>query len=201
MGGKLPRTLYRPQFNDYLIVFYISTLSIFNGGVLMRTSIISSFLLLAYSIAAMSHPGINDIPSAPHGASFVTPFVGGMPVFCTAFNNQPVALVSDHLLNDVGAARNINGQLVIFMNPHVLLSLPNENQLFWYAHECAHVNIRTVNEDLADCAAVKLGRQQGWLTAQGIQSLCTYFQGNPGDWTHSPGPVRCQKMAACYYAP
>ena len=157
--------------------------------------------LVTWTVDASGHPGINDIPSAPHGAFFYRPYVGGRPMQCTASNGQPVAVVSDHLLNDVGAARNFNGQMVIFMNPHVLLNLPNENQLFWYAHECAHVNIPTANEDLADCAAVKLGRRQGWLTPGGMQSLCAYFQGNLGDWTHSPGPIRCQKMVACYQAP
>jgi hypothetical protein len=159
------------------------------------------YFLVLLPLMASAHPGVNDIPSAPHGAYFYSPMIGGEQGNCSAFNGQPVAVFSDHMLNDVGAARNINGQWWILMNPHVLLGLPNENQKFWYAHECAHVHLPTSNEDQADCWAVKVGRSQGWLTLNGIQSLCTYFQGNLGDWTHSPGPLRCQNMAACFASP
>ena len=165
----------------------------------MRSKITAVFLL--FTCTAIAHPGINDIPSAPHGAWYFQPIIGGLVQACRANNGQPVAVFSDHLLNDVGAANIINGQSVIFMNPHILLNLPNENQLFWYLHECAHVSIPTRNEDVADCAAVKYGRDNGWITPQGIHSICTYFQGNPGDWTHSPGYVRCQNMSACYQTP
>jgi hypothetical protein len=158
-------------------------------------------LLLGFTGSAQAHIGVNDIPSAPHGAYFYQPMIGNIQGSCIAANGQPVPLISDHTLNDVGKADSWNGQWVIFMNPHVLTYMPAENQQFWYAHECAHVSLPTMNEDQADCAAVKIGRNQGWLSPAGINSLCYYFQGNPGDWTHSLGPVRCQNMTLCYAVP
>jgi hypothetical protein len=165
---------------------------------LMITLLVAHFVFQSNSFG---HPGNNDIPSAPHGATYVSPLIGGMPMVCTAPNGVPVLTVSNHLLNDVGAVQPYNGALAIFMNPHVLLRLPAENQRFWYAHECAHIIVPTTDENTADCTAVKFGRSQGWLTLGGIQSLCDYFQQNPGDWTHAPGPVRCQYMRQCYQAP
>lgn len=169
------------------------------GGMYMRNSLL--FVVLAQCSVVLAHPGINDIPSAPHGAAFIQPLIGGMPFTCFAANGQAVSTFSNHLLPDVGHAGFVAGQWVISMNPHVLLSMPMENQRFWYAHECAHVQLPTANEDVADCYAAKVGRRQGWLSPQGIHSLCVYFQNNPGDWSHRPGPARCQNIAACYSQP
>lgn len=196
------RYCVKTENNPSLGTFHVGrqcSLSLKGGNMFKRTSLLL-VVLTQYSVV-LAHPGINDIPSAPHGATFMRPMIGGMPFTCIAANGQAVPTLSNHLLPDVGRADIIAGHSVISMNPHVLLSMPPENQRFWYAHECAHVHLPTTNEDVADCYATKIGRNQGWLSPQGIQSICAYFQSNPGDWSHSPGPARCQNIATCYSQP
>ena len=131
--------------------------------------------------------------------------VGGVPVSCVDFAGRPVALIADPTLPDVGAARIFNGQPVIVMNPQVLNRQPQVLQLFWYAHECAHhvlghvVHMSPMNESMADCWAVKTGRQHQWFPPAGFEALAQVIGNSPGSiWGHLPGPARLENMRACY---
>jgi hypothetical protein len=131
--------------------------------------------------------------------------IAGIPVSCRDFRGVPVALVPDPTLPDVGAARIVNNQPVIFMNPAVLNVQAPAMQLFWYAHECGHhalghmVNLNQMSEAQADCWAVRTGRSQGWFPPQAFQLLIATLGNSPGDfWGHLPGPARIRNMAACY---
>jgi hypothetical protein len=131
--------------------------------------------------------------------------IAGVPVSCYDFQSRPVALVPAPNLPDVGAARIVNNQPVIFMNPAVLGPQAPVMQLFWYAHECAHhvlghlAMIARTNEANADCWAVKTGRSQGWFPPQAFQLLVLTLGNSPGSvWGHLPGPARIQNMWNCY---
>jgi len=131
--------------------------------------------------------------------------VAGVPVSCVDFAGRSVALVADPTLPDVGAARIVYGQPVILMNPVVLNRQTRELQLFWYAHECAHhalghmVNPGPTNEAMADCWAVRTGRQQRWFPPASFQALAQVLQNSPGSiWGHLPGPARLRNMWSCY---
>lgn len=87
----------------------------------------------------------------------------------------------------------------IVLDSMFLASAPLPVQIFTYAHECGH-HVVGLNETAADCWAARIGRQQGWFTAQTMQFLVQAFQWNPGDWTHAPGPVRLQNIWSCFQA-
>lgn len=111
--------------------------------------------------------------------------LGGMPMLCgpAATAIQPIP--------DVAIARPEG----IYLNP-ALFSLPGTLQQFIYAHECAHMQ-GILNEAAADCWAIRTGRNQGWFPPPAFGLLIQFFQNNPGDWTHAPGPVRLQNLANC----
>lgn len=100
-------------------------------------------------------------------------------------------------VNDVGTA-NPGG--VIYLNPNLLASSSTSMKLFWAAHECGHF-VTGPDESMADCWAIRTGRNQGWFPPQVFAEMGGVFRSNPGDFTHAPGVVRLQRMADCYCAP
>ena len=119
------------------------------------------------------------------------PMIGGVPVSC---NGIPTIVAP---INDIGRA--VPGQIIL--NP-ILFQMPAPIQLFVYAHECGHHQpMIGLNEAAADCWAIKLGRNQGWLPPNVTNMIAAAFVNSPGDWTHAPGPFRVQQMAACYNTP
>ena len=119
----------------------------------------------------------------------LNPVIGGVPVSCRG----AVTIVAP--IDDI--ARAVPGQIIL--NP-MLFQLPPVVQVFVYAHECAHQIVGS-NEMAADCWAIKLGRNQGWLPAAAIGVIQQYFGNSPGDWTHEPGPTRIARMQSCYASP
>lgn len=85
----------------------------------------------------------------------------------------------------------------INLNWPLYSSQPPAVQAFVYAHECAH-HLYGSDENIADCWAVKIGRNQGFLNPGSIQQICSAVYLSPGDWSHFPGPQRCQNMIACF---
>lgn len=132
--------------------------------------------------------------------------IAGVPVYCADFRGIPVTLFPDATLPDVGRATlGPNGEPVMILNPAVMNRLPPTMQLFWYAHECAHhvlghmANPGPANESMADCWAVRTGRDQGWFPPQAFEQLVYTLGNSPGSvWGHLPGPARIQNMASCY---
>lgn len=167
----------------------------------MKTSnIVASVCALSLFLTVTAHAYPSAPPVAPHGSRYVTPFIGGIQVSCTDAFGTPVVLVSNHLLTDVGMATFENGAPVIYMNPYVLMQLPEALQRFWYGHECAHHRLGP-GEEAADCWSVRKGRDQGWLTRADLDTMAVYMTGNRGDSTHLPGPQRVAQMRACFDAP
>ena len=85
----------------------------------------------------------------------------------------------------------------IILNPRMLAGLPDAVRLYVYAHECGH-QIFGARETKADCYAVRRGKREGWLDAEGMDQICTFLAPHPGDWVHPPGPKRCELMRACF---
>ena len=87
----------------------------------------------------------------------------------------------------------------ILLHP-MLASYPTGVKLLVYTHECAHQFVGP-NEVAADAWAIKLGRNQGWINPQVLNQICQAVFFSPGDWTHFPGPQRCQMMIHAYQTP
>jgi len=117
--------------------------------------------------------------------------IDGIPVNCGG-----ASTVLTQGLGDV--AKAIPGRILIDID--AFQTLPTGVKLFVYAHECGH-QIYGPNENTADCFAVKLGRNQGVIDYNVLQSICQSVYFSPGDWTHMPGPLRCQQMLACFTTP
>ncbi len=151
--------------------------------------------VIVYTIAMMTEAAAHigdDVPTAPHGARFANPVIGGKQVQCKDSSGRTVDTVSNHMINDVGIA--ISGE--IHINPHVLFQYPAAIQLFWYAHECAHHSVGA-DERKADCLAARVGKEQGWFNDADLREMSKYMAANPGDATHLPGPGRVQDMLTC----
>ncbi|UVL59697.1 hypothetical protein LOY54_16765 [Pseudomonas sp. B21-032] len=117
------------------------------------------------------------------------PVIAGTPVSCMGAISY-VAHIPDIAMAQPGA---------LLFRPDYF-SLPPYVQLFIYGHECAH-QIYGGNEQAADCWSVRLGRNQGFFTPAALQQICAFTFPSPGDWSHLPGPLRCQQMQACYFTP
>lgn len=133
--------------------------------------------------------------------------IAGVPVNCMDAYGVPVMTIPAPLMPDWGRARiEPNGLRVIYLNPTILNVLPLSIRLFTYAHECAHHHLghtygfqQLSREKDADCWAIRIGREQGWITPKVIDVMAHYFRGNPGSpWGHLPGPQRLQNFVNCY---
>ena len=123
---------------------------------------------------------------------------------CLDYKNQLAKVVPNPQLNDVATVRHLpNGQGVIYFNPAITNQLSSVMRDFIFAHECAHLAlghgiIRPVNEQVADCWAIRtladFGLNQNGLSQ--LQQELTAFGGS-GDWTHAPGYVRSKNLYHC----
>lgn len=95
----------------------------------------------------------------------------------------------DPRIGDIGKAAPGQG---IFLHP-MLNNYPPGIIGFVFAHECAHYR-GDMDEQRADRWAIKLGRRQGWITPYTVRQICQSVYFTPGDWSHFPGPLRCQNM-------
>ena len=97
------------------------------------------------------------------------------------------------MLDDYGAA--YHG--FIILNPRLMQKISTAVKLWSYAHECGH-QIVGANEDAADCFAVQWGRQQGWLSSQGLEEVCSFIAKARASSVHRAGPERCKSMRVCF---
>lgn len=112
------------------------------------------------------------------------------------FNCGPAPTCIDANIGDIGRAAP--GQ-AIWLHP-VLNNFPAGVIGFVFAHECAHFQ-GNMNEHAADAWAIKIGRNQGWINQQTVLQICQSVYFSPGDWTHFPGPARCQMMIDAFVKP
>ncbi len=130
------------------------------------------------------------------------PIIAGVPVFCNSYEGQPVALVADYSLPDVGRAAPGNPPIIV-LNPNELSRMTPRMQLFWYGHECAHHVLGPANSEInADCWSIQTMRDQGLISINEIPELMAQIEQTPGSmWGHLPGPQRAQLFAQCFLTP
>lgn len=128
-----------------------------------------------------------------------SPVIAGVPVYCTSYSGQPVALIPDYYLPDVGQAIPGNPP-IIKLNPNVLSRMTPLMQIFWYGHECAHHLLGPANSEInADCWSIRTMRDQGILRRQQVPELMAQISSTSGSmWGHLPGPYRAQHFANCF---
>ncbi|MFA0690597.1 hypothetical protein [Vibrio splendidus] len=128
--------------------------------------------------------------------------VGGVPMYCTAANNQPVQLYIDPNVNQyIGLANTSNGVPYILLGPGFFNSVPPKVGQFWFLHECAH-HVVGGNEAAADCYAIRDMKKLGLLTHPSqAQTLLKQVSQMPGSNVHLPGPQRAQNIYYCLNNP
>ncbi len=102
--------------------------------------------------------------------------------------------VLDPNLNDYAAAPY--RQFIILNMPYIA-KVPTPVKLWIYSHECGH-KFGGPDENKADCFAVRRGRTDGWLNAQGIDEVCSFISAAQPDAAHASGPERCALMRECF---
>lgn len=158
-----------------------------NGTKRRLTTLLASALVFWSPVA--SHAQIYPVIEVL-GAN---PVIGGAPVMCRGIIAF-VALIPDDMAKSFPGMPGMPPAL--YFRPEMRI-LPPMVQLFMYAHECAHQFVG-LNETAADCMAVKMGHDQGFLTPAGLNQVCASLISSPGDWTHAPGQQRCFQMQSCY---
>jgi hypothetical protein len=138
-------------------------------------------LFFGFSNVSSAQPILQNLGS--------NPIIAGVPLQC----GGKISYVAN--INDIAMAQSG----AMYFRPDYFY-LPATLQHFIYAHECAHAAFG-LNEQAADCWAMKLGRNQGFFNQQSVQAICSYTFNSPGDWTHLPGPQRCQQMQICFVTP
>ena len=92
----------------------------------------------------------------------------------------------------------IPGLKLIIMNRARLDGYALPVQKFIFEHECAHADPAVgEDEDAADCAAARRGRQEGWLGKPEIIQICVHLARMPVDATHKPVYFRCGNIRRC----
>jgi hypothetical protein len=115
-------------------------------------------------------------------------FIGGKRMSCYAAN----VVLNDKL---PGPGFAVDGEL--WFNPKYLRNYPPVVQRFIFMHECGHQYVG-IDETAADCWAVARGKQQGWLTEQGVALACKAIWNTASDGAHLDGPVRCEALKQCF---
>jgi hypothetical protein len=85
----------------------------------------------------------------------------------------------------------------VLLNPARFETLPLILKRYAYAHECGHQYVG-YDEGEADCFAIRRGRAEGWLDAQGMDAICDFISRSKGDAAHALGLRRCEMMRRCF---
>jgi hypothetical protein len=85
----------------------------------------------------------------------------------------------------------------IIVNPERFGKLPLILQRYAYTHECGHEYVGW-DEEMADCYAIRRGREEGWLDAKGMDEICAFISKSKGDLRHPAGVIRCHVMRRCF---
>jgi hypothetical protein len=126
-----------------------------------------------------------------------------------------VPSVAAPALSDVAfATMSPNGTPLILYSPQAIASVGPIVSRFGYLHECAHHAlgqilmvatgmrgpITAMDEQAADCAAIVWLVQNREFGSLEVKQLQRFFYGNPGNFTHFPGPVRSTNLGHCLTA-
>jgi hypothetical protein len=138
-------------------------------------------------------PAPYDYVERNGGGATVVPYgqlvLDGHRMICGSY---PTVL--DPHLNDYAAAPY---RQFIILNMPLIAKVPTAVQLWIYGHECGH-KFGGPDENKADCFAVRRGRAAGWLTAQGLDEVCSFISAARPDAAHLSGADRCNLMRQCW---
>ncbi|MGZ3457775.1 MAG: hypothetical protein ACXU86_04640 [Archangium sp.] len=154
------------------------------------------YVLLALSVLV----GLPGLAQAQQMGTY-NPRLGGVTVSCTSYSGQPVLFVPNSSLADFGQAfpERPGVPPTIEFNPGLLSRVPSWLQLFWFGHECAHVELADYGEERADCRSLQLLKQQGLVSRTDVLEMQSAFaSGLNMPWSHRPGPTRAQRLLECY---
>lgn len=128
----------------------------------------------------------------------------GQPWHCSFNNGTKVPIYLNPSLNDVGMAYTYPPHIIL--NPHIMNRFSPTMQVFWLAHECAHVTNPqppNVNPEIAaDCIAIRQLRQFN-LNLQELNQIAYEtlpLLGGGNHTGHLPGPQRAAQIAQCYFS-
>ena len=157
--------------------------------------------LVALAALAMGPSAAVEADASVSQPTFVVN-VRGVPMSCTSFAGEPVAIILNEQLGDVGmASRSAWGVPVIEINPRVTDRHSDIVAQWWFAHECAHHALHPLmnNETNADCFAVDQLVALGLLdTFDELASFRRELSHLPGSaHGHLPGPARVANIAMC----
>lgn len=134
--------------------------------------------------------------------------LGGQELSCRDFRGQLVRSIQLDEFGDVAHARIVSRIPIITLNKRRLDTLPDKLQVFFFHHECAHHMMGHVfhptqsSENEADCYAIKLARREGSLSRAEVEGFAPYLAASRGSaFGHLPGPVRAQRLLACFDDP
>ncbi len=160
---------------------------------LATTSLLVGLALIHHGTVAQGPPTLAEYAAQVKDARIVPAGNLALDGYRLTCGRRPTVL--DPGLDDYGAA--YPGFLIL--NPNLIARVPTPVKLWIYSHECGH-QFRGPSEEVADCFAVQRGRRQKWLTAEGLEKICTFIKPARGSAMHLSGPERCKLMRGCYAA-
>jgi len=83
---------------------------------------------------------------------------------------------------------------------HYVAKVSMAVKLWIYGHECGHL-FGGLDENKADCFAVRRGQADGWLDTNGLDQVCSFISAARADAMHFGGPERCTFMRECFRKP
>lgn len=124
---------------------------------------------------------------------------------CVDAHGRAVRSIADPQLERAFDTRLEDGVAVIRYNSAVLPELPDHVRLFFYAHECARLELgltpaapRTVGDAWrADCRALDAIVSSQLMAPQYVARLQQDLLLGEGEWAQLPGPPRQIDLAAC----
>ena len=124
---------------------------------------------------------------------------------CVDARGAAVRSVADPALQKAFETRVENGGTVIRYNPTVPADLPDHVRLFFYAHECARLELGQEAEALrnvgdawrADCRALDTILGSGLMSKQYVARLQEDLMLTEAEWEAMPGPKREIDLPSC----
>jgi len=128
---------------------------------------------------------------------------------CVDAAGQPVPSIADPTLERGFVTRVEHGRAVIRYNTAVPAGLPDHVRLFFYAHECARLELglapdvpRTVGDAWrADCRALDAIVASGLMAPRYVARLQDDLVLTDAEWDALPGPQREIDLPACARVP
>ncbi|MFO0764938.1 MAG: hypothetical protein U0487_02735 [Patescibacteria group bacterium] len=116
------------------------------------------------------------------------PVIGGVTVEC------PGAIIEMADISDLATTRS---NAILLSTEFAVL--PPSEQIFVFAHLCAHREAITGDESDADRIAIQTAKAHGWLNEVNIDAIERFFGSDSHGWSHAPGATRLRRLRQ-YYA-